>query len=678
MASVTNSMSFFFYIKGSTDYPVGQLIDQNFGYDKSSSSETAIFDYSVKDIYNKITNPKVIDNIYSLSVSSGMAIPSDSSYPSKSYSADQEYISSMIVQNGDTTGYNHIIPNYTESDINNLGLATTHSVGGVDVYYREPVFWQKMFQLFEYIKGQESNIALSTEPTYTATNYTDNENFSTYYNAETVIGKYLALFIGGDHYYDNNEYSNGINLYRSQYTGIDGTDSDSAKYERLWKTLGIRYIPESASSYTSGDYEGRVNYIRFSVAYTPVSGGDETIWTFKIYLTPGSFITNSVTTQYKVYTYNDSDLSDQYADTSTGFNIYDNDYAHTLLKSSESYNNFTVSNNEMQSQIIDELTTILKTGAYDGYVKFSTIRVSPYISNGEVLWTQSDSSYNRTTQIFYIFYNAEKPSASDQQDAIRSYLRNLHSSCSSETLNKDGTVKFIGHRTTTTEITNFLAKMYPSLFSEASITIIPCLNTSYTGSDPYDPTAYLHPLTLANITNMMKTVSTYSGFLMAENGVAIVDSGTQTHFPVEIFHMGGAIDENGSQYIKYDFPLIATQSGNNVQNPLTSIDGFENYKQKMFTTLTSAPTSTVDLFQFILLMLYKKSFEKGNTKARYSSIGGIDITYSFSSTYDDSFAATDLVYNVAYFTLASVQFVVYSQIGKNFGSSESTESIVSE
>lgn len=678
MPDKNSSMSLFFYIKGSVDYPVGQLIDEHFGYDSSNDSETAIFNYSIKDVYNKITAPRVVDNIYSLSASSGGAIPSGASYPVRSYSAEQEYISSMIIQNGNTSGYNHVIPNYTASDINSLGSVTTHTVNGVEVYYREPVFWQKMFQLSEYLKGQENNIALGTAPTYTPYNYTDNSDFTSHYNNEDIVGKYIALFIGGTYFYDNNEKQNGINLYRSQYTGVDGTETESAKYEKLWKTIGIRYIPETAKSYVSGSYEGRLSYIRFSVAYTPVAGGAETIWTFTIYFTPDAFISNSVTTQYKVYTYNDSDLTDQYSDTGTGFNIYDNDYAHTLLKNSASYNNFVVSNTEMQEQIVDELTTILKEGSYDGYVKFSTTRVTPYISDGSVVWTQEDINYNRTTQTFYIFYNSEKPSSSDQQDAVRSYLRNLHGVCGAEITNLDGTVKYIGHGSSTTEITNFLAKMYPSLFSSVSVTIIPCLNTKYTGVSANTPSEYIHPITLADIASTMKTVSTFAGFKMAEDGIAVVDSGTQVHFPTELFYLGGSLDDNGSQYITYDFPLIATQAGNNIQNPLTSITGFANYRQKMFSSLSVAPNTNVDLFQFILLMLYKKSFESGTTKARYSSIGGLDITYEFNATYDSSFSASDLVYNVAHFTIASVSFSVYSQIGKNFGSRESDISIASE
>ena len=63
--SLANTAKFFFYVKGSKDYPIDQVVSDKFGYDNTGDrtfAQTAIFDTSIKDILIRTTNPKQIDN----------------------------------------------------------------------------------------------------------------------------------------------------------------------------------------------------------------------------------------------------------------------------------------------------------------------------------------------------------------------------------------------------------------------------------------------------------------------------------------------------------------------------------------------------------------------------------------------------------------------------------------
>ena len=95
--TITNSMDLFFYIKNSTDFPPGQVLTDKFGYetikaaDGSGEETVAIFNYTIKDLYNKLSNPKVVDNLYQLNkIDGGVAVNNDtifSPYTQPSYNA---------------------------------------------------------------------------------------------------------------------------------------------------------------------------------------------------------------------------------------------------------------------------------------------------------------------------------------------------------------------------------------------------------------------------------------------------------------------------------------------------------------------------------------------------------------------------------------------------------------
>ena len=125
--SLANTAKFFFYVKGSKDYPIDQVVSDKFGYGNTGDgtfAQTAIFDTSIKDILIRTTNPKQIDNLYSLYSDSSNGISAKSERTGLNIRNDrsQEYLSSIIIDNGkvmsneitEPTGFvDHIDPNYT-------------------------------------------------------------------------------------------------------------------------------------------------------------------------------------------------------------------------------------------------------------------------------------------------------------------------------------------------------------------------------------------------------------------------------------------------------------------------------------------------------------------------------------------------------------------------------------
>ena len=69
-------------------------------------------------------------------------------------------------------------------------------------------------------------------------------------------------------------------------------------------------------------------------------------------------------------------------------------------------------------------------------------------------------------------------------------------------------------------------------------------------------------------------------------------------------------------------------------------------------------------------------FIQGIDKAHVGQIGETTVTYSYESTYDpDNILMGANVGNVARFTINSIEYCVYAQRGKNFGSFSKTETI---
>lgn len=678
---VTKNMDLFFYIKNSADYPPGQVLTDKFGYETTISGDgsretVAIFNYTIKDLYNKLSTPKEVNNLYQLNKIDGDVIVNNDSI----FTTSKEYTSSMIINNGKFSDYDNVNPDYNISDLDKLANGT------ID---RNNVFWRKMFSLFEYLKYNESNIVNKVNPSGIDTDELRGESL-TIYNAEAVIGKYILAFVANNKQFTSNDTpKDGVyNEYRKKYFNpiysdtwtADGTDE---KNDLLWQNLNISYNPKSASIVVSSKYENRIDKITFTVQYYNANGSngnnDTTyIWTFNIYFTPDAIIEAKAGSSYEVWTYNDADLDSQYKDTSGNFNILDNDYANTLSKDETIKKSFVVSKDEMASAITKKIVEITKEGLYSGYVEFKTTRVSPYIEpasdDGSTLAHVVWDNNNRIIQTFYIFYPSTEPTSTEQQAAVQSYLKKLHADCHPETRDDKGNVIYIGHGSTNEELNVFLSKMYPELFSLSSVSLIPIINDRFIGtSNAYDPAAYVHPVSVYDICRTIKLIPGFSNFGFNTDG-SYEPKDDSSRAGVEVLYLGGLRDTEGK--IIYDFPVLCTRSGNSSSSrPFTDIEGMNYYRQMNFDG-NNVPSKSPDLIQFILLKLFEKMFIQGIDKAHIGQIGETTVTYSYESTYDpDNILMGANVGNVARFTINSIEYCVYAQRGKNFGSFSKTETI---
>lgn len=678
--TTTKTMDLFFYIKNSADYPPGQVLTDKFGYetvtseDGSSTDTVAIFNYTIKDLYNKLTTPKVVENLYQLNKIDGkVAVPNQSIF-----TTNTEYTSVMVIDDGKQSSYNDVNPDYNFADIDK------YIAGTLD---RSHIFWRKMFSLFEYLKYNESNIVNKVNPTGVDTELLrgDSPDSLTIYNSENTVGKYILAFVANKNQFVSKETpSDGIfNDYRKTYfnpyhNDIWSLTGDDEKSDELWQTLNISYNTKSASIVTSAKYANRIDSIRFTVQYYDYKRDENQLWTFNLYFTPDAIIEAKAGSAYKVWTYNDTDLDSQYKDTSGNFNVLDNDYANILSKDESIKKSFVVTKTEMANEIARKIVEITKEGLYSGYVEFNTTRVSPYIepasedgnTKAHVVWDNN----NRTIQTFYIFFPSTEPTSTEQQSAVQQYLRDLHKDCHPQTVDNDGNVIYIGHGSSNEELNTFLSKMYPELFSLSSVTITPIISDRYVGTDAYDPSSYIHPVSIYDICRTIKSIPGFTNFGYNTDG-SYQDQSDNSRAGVEVFFLGGMKSSDGR--IIYDFPVLCTRAGTSSSRPFTDIEGMNTYKQLEFNG-TNVPEKTADLLQFIILRLFEKMFVKGvdTDKKHIGQIGETMITYSYEEGYDtnkDLFGKN--VANVAKFTINSIEYSVYSQQGKNFGSLSTSESI---
>lgn len=672
------SMDLFFYIKNSADYPPGQILTDKFGYETSTSGDgdsqetTAVFNFTIKDLYNKLTTPKVVENLYQLNKIDGNVTLSNKSI----FTTETEYTSVMVIDNGKQSDYADVNPDYNISDL------SKYIDGSLD---RSHVFWRKMFSLFEFLKYNELNIVNRVEPTGVNKDLlrSDTPNTFSIYNNENTVGKYILAFVANKNQFSSKEtVQNAIyNDYRKTFFNpiyndtwlYDGNDEKS---DKLWQDLNISYNIKSASVTSSARYANRIDSIRFSIQYYDYKRDETQIWTFNLYLTPDAIIESKAGTSFEVWTYNDDDLDAQYKDMSGNFNKYDNDYANTLSSDERIKKSFIVTKTEMANQMAKKIIEITKSGLYSGYVEFNTTRVSPYIKPAEsgtkasVVWDNN----NRTIQTFLVFYTSSEPTSTEQQSAVQNYLRNLHKDCHPETVDSSGNVISIGHGTTPEELNLFLSKMYPELFSLSTVTIVPIISDRLNGTDVYDPKAYIHPVSVYDICRTVKSIPGFTNFGFNTDG-SYQDESDNSRAGVEVFYLGGM--KSSDNKILYDFPIICTRAGTSSEHPFTDIEGMKSYKQLEFNG-NNVPEKSADLLQFILLRLFEKMFVKGTDvdKKHVGQVGEVMISYSYEGGYD---ANKDLfgknVANIAKFTINSIEYTVYSQQGKNFGSLSTSESI---
>ena len=709
----------FFYIKGSTDYPDNQLISKQFGYDHTDvTQEHPIFNTTIADLYKKLHKPRVVDNLYSLvsDVDHGInPMPTYSKDKTLRTDHSKEYISSLIINYGDPSESgspnkysDHIDPNYDLDPKKALSdFDPTVVVDNIANY--EHVFWQKMFTLIEFIKKYEDKIISDHKTDAIPTQWVKPENESSWWSnvnyaslqnelkKETIVGRYIALFIGNSAKFSANQEKYGgsdrgididtstgevsaipFNPIRAEMVTGSSTmpQSNIEKYEEyLWgaECLDITYIPLSASFTISEAGSGtnpRIGSFEFQVRYRYNATSYQNIL-LRIFLDPDDMVSASSESNYKVFTYNDTDLDNAYP---SGANKLDNDYSNLLSKDENIKNNFIVSNAEMQNKIVSELTKILASGEYSDYVIFPTLRVTPTVSESgtDIVW---DTLKHSTMQNFYVFYNGTEPSIAEQMSVVQDYLRVLHSDCNPTERDNEGKIVSIGH--TEVEENEFLAKMYPNLFTSVNVHIIPIganmfrnAGNGVISGGSYNPEEYYHTMTPERLYNTIRSYAQFNSFKISETGNVVLaeESGKQVYLPTEIFYLGGLNSTpdaaNQGDTIAYDFPWIATCRGEQTTMPLTSRSGFGDYRQKWFN-FNGDPSTPADKLQYIILKLAIDMFtEDKSSMHRYNTIAGVSMEYS-ENISDNPVQG---YCNEVEFTINGVKFTVHSQIGKNFGS----------
>jgi hypothetical protein len=800
-----------FYIKGSKDYPIGQQINANYGYD-TNDSETPIYETSIAEVYSMRPNLVEVFNDYSglSDINNGISKDNVEQYnlfendTNNRANQNPEFISTMLIDssNADEKEFiKNFIPNYQLpsgtfvggnaptyaqyiSDINEA-LKTDEN----NIRYR--IFCQQVFSFIERIKHDEAEILEKlgeshSQPTFFEDNKFNNNGtgllngsiqsttasdmIATLENAN-VLEKWLMLTFPGsptDSANNNNWFYFRDNLpfnpfrtdflfgssddapnigtaYNNDLLDIPlGTNQKLNKilFDQLagipWyndsnriKGINIRYKKGSASlSFTSDN--SRISKISFALSYDiydpenqyysqNASAITNDTFTFNIYFDPSKFVSEETdASKFKVWTYNDNDFDNDLREAEGGpsfvyptsletFGKYDNDYGNVLLPPSDNVgsirNHFIASEKEITNQFINELKDNLRGGGYDNYVEFKTTRVSPYIDDsGRIQW-ETEGDYNRISQVFYIFYKGQTPPTDNQQiTAVRNYLKTLHKGvhCHPTRYDNNGKVITIGHGNSEDEVIEFLSHMYPNLFSQNVIYIIPAKYNHYNehvGEEPYtNPQSYYSTTTPKRIIETLIEVDVLKNVVFHASGIvnstAIVNEGIA--YPIEVFNIGSferTLPQNNPTWA-YPMPWYAVSTSSDVENPLTSLNQMADYKPSFLlgSEISSQTSTLADKFQMIMIMLAKQMFinpghtsgrtvngVQSRTKALYTDIFGIKIEYSCDYLYDKNLKIDGYTYyNVASFTINSTKIIVYSQYNKDFGYTGSSEIVIDD
>ena len=646
--SLANTAKFFFYVKGSKDYPIDQVVSDKFGYDNTGDgtfAQTAIFDTSIKDILIRTTNPKQIDNLYSLYSDSSNGISAKSERTGLNIRNDrsQEYLSSIIIDNGKvmsneitepTRFVDHIDPNYTTFEGKSYTLENVREFkhdGHTEnnIYPLEHIFWQKIYTICEFIKKYESeiiNMYVDSSLKYPSfiRNASDEKLLSWYGSSETVaamkhdleaeseIGRFISLFIGkctdnSKHFQTRFESGEEVivggsiryNPFRwKELTGDDTLRHNDGEIlsideeqEMFYNkdVLNLNYVYGTAN-FEPSSKEGRIKKFSFEVKADYTDTISKT-WVIVCYLDPDAFVNSSSVAQYAVYTYNDEDMDGAEGAADDNYGIYDNDYANVTSESATLKNNFVSSQSEFQKNIIQAITNIMKDGTYKYYQEFQTLRVTPTIDSENKKNLVWDSVNHSIMQKFYIFYGSESqaPTLAQQIAAVKDYIKRLHTSghCHPMQYDEDGNITYIGH--SDTDLDMFLSKMYPELFTTTEVYIVPTSTLINNLGDRFDPNNYFGTANIEDAHDQIKNLNgVFSLFEYASNGRAsLVSSGEkQKNLPLEFIHIGSLNGQETSGQnsldLRYPMPLICTAFGTTDARPLTSLSGFANYETKIF------------------------------------------------------------------------------------------------
>ena len=734
--SLANTAKFFFYVKGSKDYPIDQVVSDKFGYDNTGDgtfAQTAVFDTSIKDILIRTTNPKQIDNLYSLYSDSSNGISAKSERTGLNIRNDrsQEYLSSIIIDNGKvmsneitepTRFVDHIDPNYTtfEGKPYTFENVKEFKRGGKhenNIYPLEHIFWQKIYTICEFIKKYESeiiNMYVDSSLKYPSfiRNASDEKLLSWYGSSDTVaamkrdleaeseIGRFISLFIGkctdnSKHFQTRFESGDEVlvdNIRYNPFRWKEMTGDDTLRHsagealsideeqEMFYnnQVLNLQYVYGTAN-FEPSSKEGRIKKFSFEVKANYTDTISKT-WVIVCYLDPDAFVNSSSISQYAVYTYNDEDMDGAKGADDDNYGIYDNDYANVASGSATLKNNFISSQSEFQKNIIQAITNIMKDGTYKYYQEFQTLRVTPTIDSENkknLIW---DSVNHSIMQKFYIFYGSESqaPTTAQQIAAVKDYIKRLHTSghCHPMKYDDDGNITYIGH--SDTDLDMFLSKMYPELFTTTEVYIIPTNTMINKLGDKYDPDNYFGTANIEDTHDQIKNLNgVFSLFEYASNGRAsLVSSGEkQKNLPIEFIHIGSLNGQETSGQnsldLRYPMPLICTAFGTTDSRPLTSLSGFANYETKIFNYNQSNMNTFnyADKLQIVLIKLMEAMFTNDNNASYYSSIAGVKIDYEIDRNADSDLQTSGYKKNVAKFVINNVNFTVIAHKGKAFAKS---------
>lgn len=734
--SLANTAKFFFYVKGSKDYPIDQVVSDKFGYDNTGDgtfAQTAVFDTSIKDILIRTTNPKQIDNLYSLYSDSSNGISAKSERTGLNIRNDrsQEYLSSIIIDNGKvmsneitepTRFVDHIDPNYTTFEgkpytFENVKKFKRDGKHENNIYPLEHIFWQKIYTICEFIKKYESeiiNMYVDSSLKYPSfiRNASDEKLLSWYGSSDTVaamkrdleaeseIGRFISLFIGkctdnSKHFQTRFESGEEVlvdNIRYNPFRWKEMTGDDTLRHsagealsideeqEMFYnnQVLNLQYVYGTAN-FEPSSKEGRIKKFSFEVKANYTDTISKT-WVIVCYLDPDAFVNSSSISQYAVYTYNDEDMDGAKGADDDNYGIYDNDYANVASGSSTLKNNFVSSQSEFQKNIIQAITNIMKDGTYKYYQEFQTLRVTPTIDSENkknLIW---DSVNHSIMQKFYIFYGSESqaPTTAQQIAAVKDYIKRLHTSghCHPMKYDDDGNITYIGH--SDTDLDMFLSKMYPELFTTTEVYIIPTNTMINKLGDIYDPDNYFGTANIEDTHDQIKNLNgVFSLFEYASNGRAsLVSSGEkQKNLPIEFIHIGSLNGQETSGQnsldLRYPMPLICTAFGTTDARPLTSLSGFANYETKIFNYNQSNMNTFnyADKLQIVLIKLMEAMFTNDNNASYYSSIAGVKIDYEIDRNADSDLQTSGYKKNVAKFVINNVNFTVIAHKGKAFAKS---------
>ena len=734
--SLANTAKFFFYVKGSKDYPIDQVVSDKFGYDNTGDgtfAQTAVFDTSIKDILIRTTNPKQIDNLYSLYSDSSNGISAKSERTGLNIRNDrsQEYLSSIIIDNGKvmsnevtepTRFVDHIDPNYTTFEgkpytFENVKDFRRDGKHENNIYPLEHIFWQKIYTICEFIKKYESeiiNMYVDSSLKYPSfiRNASEDKLLSWYGSPDTVaamkrdleaeseIGRFISLFIGkctdnSKHFQTRFESGDEVlvdNIRYNPFRWKEMTGDDTLRHsagealsideeqEMFYnnQVLNLQYVYGTAN-FEPSSKEGRIKKFSFEVKANYTDTISKT-WVIVCYLDPDAFVNSSSISQYAVYTYNDEDMDGAKGADDDNYGIYDNDYANVASGSSTLKNNFISSQSEFQKNIIQAITNIMKDGTYKYYQEFQTLRVTPTIDSENkknLIW---DSVNHSIMQKFYIFYGSESqaPTTAQQIAAVKDYIKRLHTSghCHPMKYDDDGNITYIGH--SDTDLDMFLSKMYPELFTTTEVYIIPTNTMINKLGDKYDPDNYFGTANIEDTHDQIKNLNgVFSLFEYASNGRAsLVSSGEkQKNLPIEFIHIGSLNGQETSGQnsldLRYPMPLICTAFGTTDARPLTSLSGFANYETKIFNYNQSNMNTFnyADKLQIVLIKLMEAMFTNDNNASYYSSIAGVKIDYEIDRNADSDLQTSGYKKNVAKFVINNVNFTVISHKGKAFAKS---------